>query len=148
MHLYASERNIDVDGWDFLSTDQETIKSFSDDLGFIFFDSPKGFDHLSQTTLVDVDGRIYRQIYGTTYEHPKLIEPLKELVFEKRSENSLVKNWINNIRLFCTIYDPHSGRYAFDYSIFLGIAIGILMLGSIAAFIVREWRHNNKNRYS
>ena len=28
--------------------------------------------------------------------------------------------------------------------IFIGIAIGIIILGAIATFIVREWRHNNK----
>ncbi len=146
MRLYARERNINIPNWDFLSTDQVTINAFSDDLGFIFFKSPKGFDHLSQTTLLDAEGKVYRQIYGMTYDPPHLIEPLKELVFGQHQEAGLVEGWINNIRLFCTIYDPHSGRYEFDYSIFIGIAIGILMLGGIATFIVREWRHDNKNR--
>ena len=110
-------------------------------MGFIFFKSPKGFDHLSQTTLLDAEGKVYRQIYGMTYDPPHLIEPLKELVFGQHKEASLVEGWINNIRLFCTIYDPHSGRYEFDYSIFIGIIIGIVILGSIATFIVREWRN-------
>jgi protein SCO1/2 len=60
----------------------------------------------------------------------------------------MVAGWINNIRLFCTIYDPHSGRYEFDYSIFIGLILGIIILGSIAIFIVREWRKNNKNNGS
>lgn len=144
MRLFARERNIDVPGWDFLSTDKNTIEAFSDDVGFIFFKSPKGFDHLSQITLLDSDGKVYRQIYGVKYDPPLLVEPLKELVFGKHTESNLVKGWINNIRLFCTIYDPHSGRYEFDYSIFIGIFIGIFILGGIAVFIVREWRQNNK----
>jgi len=144
MRLFARERNIDVPGWDFLSTDKDTIEAFSNDVGFIFFKSPKGFDHLSQITMLDSDGKIYRQIYGVKYEPPLLIEPLKELLFGNRTESNLVKGWINNIRLFCTIYDPHSGRYEFDYSIFIGIIIGIIILGGIAIFIVREWRQNNK----
>ncbi len=144
MRLFARERNISFSGWDFLSTDKETIKAFSNDMGFIFFKSPRGFDHLSQVTLLDADGKVYRQIYGVKYEPPQLIEPLKELLFGNRTESTLVEGWINNIRLFCTIYDPHSGRYEFDYSIFIGIAMGILILGAIAVFIVRAWRQNNK----
>lgn len=144
MRLYARERNINISGWDFLSTDQDTIETFSNDLGFIFFESAKGFDHLSQISLLDADGKVYRQIYGVKYDPPILVEPLKELLFGHRTESSMVTSWINNIRLFCTIYDPRSGRYEFDYSIFIGIILGIIILGAIATFIVREWRKNNK----
>lgn len=145
MRLFARERNINVPAWDFLSTDQETIAAFSNDLGFIFFKSAKGFDHLSQITVLDANGKVYRQIYGVKFDPPQLIEPLKELMFGNRTESSLVEGWINNIRLFCTIYDPHSGRYEFDYSIFIGIFMGIFILGSIGTFIVRAWRQNNKH---
>jgi protein SCO1 len=144
MRLYANERNINNANWNFLSTDKETIDAFSKDVGFIFFKSAKGFDHLSQTTLIDAEGKVYRQIYGVNYETPLLVEPLKELVFGKHTESNIVDGWINNIRLFCTIYDPLSGRYEFDYSIFIGLALGIIILGSIAVFIIREWRQNNK----
>ena len=145
MRLFARERNIEFNHWDFLSTDEETIKALSNDLGFIFFKSSKGFDHLSQLTVLDADGKVYRQVYGVKYEPPLLVEPLKELVFGKRKEASLVEGWINNIRLFCTIYDPHSGRYDFDYSIFIAVGMGIIILGTIAFFIIRIWRQNNYN---
>ncbi len=144
MRLYARERNINISGWDFLSTDQDTIEAFSSDVGFIFFKSAKGFDHLSQISLLDAEGKVYRQIYGVNYDPPILVEPLKELLFGHRTEASMVTGWINNIRLFCTIYDPRSGRYEFDYSIFIGLIMGIIILGAIATFIVREWRKNNK----
>jgi protein SCO1 len=145
MRLYARERNINIPIWDFLSADEETIEAFSNDIGFIFFKSTKGFDHLSQITLLDAEGKVYRQVYGVKYDPPLLVEPLKELVFGKRTESNVVEGWINNIRLFCTLYDPLSGRYKFDYSIFIGMAVGFIVLGSIAIFIVREWRRNNKN---
>jgi protein SCO1/2 len=148
MRLYARERNINLSGWDFLSTDKDTIEAFSNDVGFIFFKSAKGFDHLSQISLLDAEGKVYRQVYGVNYEPPILVEPLKELIFGNRTEASMVVGWINNIRLFCTIYDPHSGRYEFDYSIFIGLILGIIILGAIATFIVLEWRKNNKNNGS
>lgn len=143
MRLFARERKIDMPQWNFLSTDQDTIEDFSGQTGFIFFKSAKGFDHLTQTTLLDADGRIYRQIYGIDFEPQQLIEPLKDLVFGKRSESSLVENLFNNIRLFCTIYDPHSGRYEFDYSIFISIGMGIVILGSMGTYLVRAWRKND-----
>jgi len=145
MRVFARERNINTSNWDFLSTDKETIEAFTNDVGFIFFKSPKGFDHLSQITLLDAEGKVYRQIYGVKYDPPILVEPLKELIFGNRTESTMVAGWINNIRLFCTIYDPLSGRYEFDYSIFIGIALGIIILGAIAIFIVREWRKNKIN---
>jgi len=148
MRLYSRERNINISGWDFLSTSKDTIDAFSNDVGFIFFKSAKGFDHLSQISLIDAEGKVYRQIYGVNYEPPILVEPLKELIFGNRTETSMVAGWINNIRLFCTIYDPHSGRYEFDYSIFIGLILGIIILGAIATFIVLEWRKNNKNNGS
>ena len=30
------------------------------------------------------------------------------------------------MKLFCTVYDPRTGRYYFDYSLFASIIIGAL----------------------
>ena len=98
--------------------------------------------------MIDAEGKVYRQVYGVNYEPPILVEPLKELIYGNRTKASMVDGWINNIRLFCTIYDPHSGRYEFDCSIFIGLILGIIILGAIAIFLVREWRKNNKNNGS
>ena len=143
MRLYARERGIDKANWHFLSADEQTIQALADELGFLFFPSPRGFDHLSQISIVDAEGRVYRQIYGVSFEAPDLGEPLKELVFGQRRDASLVEGWINNIKLFCTIYDPRSGRYEFDYSVFVGFFLGFVILGAIALFVFREWRHSN-----
>jgi len=39
------------------------------------------------------------------------------------------------------VYDPATGRYHFDYSLFIGIGIGLLILGGIAWFIIVAWRN-------
>lgn len=143
MRYFASQRGIDFEGWDFLSADAATIQSATRDMGFTFTPSASGFDHLAQTTLLDAEGKVYRQIYGINYELPVLVEPLKELVFGKQRQLSKMSEWVNGIRLFCTLYDPASGRYYFDYSIFIGVAIGILCLGSVFVFIVRAWREHS-----
>jgi cytochrome oxidase Cu insertion factor (SCO1/SenC/PrrC family) len=46
---------------------------------------------------------------------------------------------INRVRLFCTLYDPSSDRYRFDYSIFIGLAIAMASLGTIGTLLVRSW---------
>jgi len=141
MRMYASRNGIDVESWHFLSGDAASIAAISENVGFQFFPSTTGFDHLSQTTIVDADGIIYRQVYGEDFTAPAFVEPLKELVFNTPRSAGLVDHWVDNFKLFCTVYDPNSGRYRFDYSIFMTILVGILCLGAIATFVVREWRN-------
>ncbi|NQV47319.1 MAG: SCO family protein [Rhodospirillaceae bacterium] len=139
LRYFASQNDIDVSGWKFLSGDLATTLAFSDNLGFIFYRSPKGFDHLSQVTVVDAKGTVYRQIYGQTFETPLLVEPLKELVFGTSAPFASIGDLIKKVRLFCTIYDPAADRYRFDYSIFIQLIVGTLVVGSMGVFVVREW---------
>lgn len=140
MRLFATERGIKFEGWDFLSGDTANVRGITNDLGFSYAPSPKGYDHLAQTSVLDAAGRVYRQVYGADFDTQALVEPLKELVFGKPATSSGIDRWIKGVKLFCTIYDPTTGRYRFDYSIFVMIAVGLLCLGSILVFIIRSWR--------
>lgn len=142
MRVYASSRGINDARWHFLSGDGQTIDAIARDLGFQFFASAKGFDHLSQTTVVDANGVIYRQVYGQDFDAPALVEPLKELIFNTPRSAGLIEHWVDTFKFFCTVYDPNSGRYLFDYSILMTIFVGVLCLGAIFSFIVREWRRS------
>jgi len=141
MREFATRLGVnDVPNWHFLATDAQVVDALSQNLGFLFFPSAKGFDHLAQATVIDADGRIYRQIYGVDVETTALVEPLKELVFNTPRSAGFVEHWLSTFRLFCTVYDPNSDRYRFDYSIFTAIVTGVLSLGLVLIFIVREWR--------
>ena len=98
---------------------------------------------MAQVSVIDAKGKIYRQVYGDRFEPPALVEPLKELVFGLEPGSSALDRWVDNVRLFCTIYDPSIGRYRFDYSIFVAMIVGVLCLLSIAVFIVRAWRQSS-----
>lgn len=139
MRAFATAQGIDRAGWRFLSADHETIDGLSEDIGFIFFRSSQGFDHLAQTTVIDAEGRVYRQIYGETIDLPMLMEPLKDLIYGRNADLTQVEGWVNRIKLFCTYYDPSTDRYRFDYSIFIGAFIGAACLGLILFVILREW---------
>jgi protein SCO1/2 len=140
MRLFAKQRGIDIDNWHFVSASAATMKDLASDLGFSYFSTAKGFDHMIQSTLVDAEGKIYRQIYGMAPEPPALVEPLKEILYGKQVAASHVEGWLNNIKLFCTVYDPATGRYHFDYSLFIALGVGLVMLGGTAWFIVTAWR--------
>ncbi|HEX9812304.1 MAG TPA: SCO family protein [Burkholderiales bacterium] len=142
MRNFARERGIDMAQWYFLSTDAATMQALTKDLGFTYFASPKGFDHLAQTTIVDAGGKIYRPVYGDSFAVPTLVEPLKDLVFGRKASTKNWDGWINGIKLFCTVYDPTTGRYKFSYSVFVAIFTGLVSLGALAWFIVRAWRQS------
>ncbi|MCB1683996.1 MAG: SCO family protein [Pseudomonadales bacterium] len=140
MKIFARQQHVEIPDWDFLSTDAQNLEVLAEDLGFLYYPTPHGFDHLIQSTILDRDGVVFRQVYGIQFEVPHLIEPLKVLVFGGSPNDSLLDQLGSRIRLFCTVYDPASDSYKFDYSIFAGLLIGLVMGGFFVYLLIREWR--------
>ncbi len=128
--------------WNFLSADKATIARLAADIGFIFVPSPKGFDHLIQTTVLDKEGKVYRQIYGMDIDSSILTETMKELVFGLSPETLSLSALVSRVRLYCTVYDPASGTYKFNYAMLFGMATGALMLGVGGFFLFRFLRYS------
>ena len=144
MRLYADRQGVSMSDWSFLSGDPRTLERLLDQVGFTYAPSPRGFDHLAQTTVIDGHGRVYRQIYGDAFAVPFLVEPLKELALGKPTGASVLGDWMERVKLLCTVYDPAAGRYRFDYSIFVAASVGIVCLGAVGVFIVRAWRESGR----
>lgn len=141
MRSFAFQQGIDVDNWQFLSATPETIASLSEDLGFQFFPSPRGFDHLVQTSMIDRQGNVYSQVYGMKFQLPALIEPLKQLVLNRpASAGHPLAGLLDRVLLFCTVYNPATGRYEIDNSLFFQIASGFTVVFGIAFYLFREAR--------
>ena len=141
MRFFAARQGIGGSGFHLLSADAATIAALSQDLGFQFFASSSGFDHLIQASVIDADGKVYRQVYGQVFETPLLIDPLIELVLGRPApEQSLLDSLVARVKLFCTTYDPVRDGYYYDYSLFLGILIGAVIILATATFIARELR--------
>lgn len=146
MRAFAREQNIHAEGWKFLSGSRETIEALSADLGFQFFPSPRGFDHINQVTIIGRDNAVYRQVYGISFELPWLVEPLKELVFNRpASQGHIIASLVDRVRLFCTVYNPATGRYEIDNSLFFQIAIGFLVVVSGFVYLWRGFHQPRKN---
>ena len=144
MHQFSQDQGIDIPGWLFLSADASAMEGLTKELGFISYRAPHGFDHLIQATVIDAQGKIYRQVYGMTFETPLLVEPLKELAFGAPTAPSLLSSLSSRIKLFCTVYDPSTDQYRFDYSIFIGFFVGLSFIGTVSFFLIREWRRNRR----
>jgi len=140
MRAYAQEQGIDLPNWRFLSADAATIDALAAEIGFVYYPSPRGFDHLAQTTVVDPAGVIYRQIYGSEFGPQALVEPLKRMALGQTGSLASLAGIVNRVRLFCTVYDPKRDRYRFDYSIFVGATIGAASLAVIGFILFRAWR--------
>ncbi len=140
MRLFAVKQGIDDDpAWHLLSVKPDIVPALIKDLGFNYYPSSRGFDHIIQVSVIDSNGKLYRQVYGQAFSTPLLIEPLKDLVLGKPKPNqSLTDELVNKVRFFCTTYDPVRDGYYFDYSLFVGMLIGALIILSGIAFILKE----------
>jgi protein SCO1/2 len=140
LELFAKSLNIDDAEWTFATADEDTIAALSRDLGFQFAPATGGFDHLVQTTVLDNDRRVFRQIYGQSFTGPVLIDPLRRVRIGANPVTADAPGLLERVRLLCTVYDPKSGRYRFDYSLVLSIVLGIGCSTSVAVFVARNWR--------
>jgi len=143
LRSYARTRGIDLPNWTFLSADEESLDALSRAVGFGIYRRAGGFDHLAQVSLIDAQGRLRHQIYGSVFEPPVIIDPLKTLVFGRSLPLTSVDTLIDRIRFFCTIYDPKTGRYYFNYSLFISLGIGFAGITIIASALIREWRRSS-----
>jgi len=135
----GTHRLLGLSDWYVASADMATTEAFLRELGFSFEASARGFDHVTQTTILDAEGRVYRQVYGEAFPLPVLVQPLKELVFGTQTDSVDPAALWNRIAFLCTVYNPLTGAYRFDYGIFFGIFFGGLSLILTGFVIFRLW---------
>lgn len=135
MAAFARQNGIRDPRWHFLSGDATAIAAVARDLGFTWAPTAKGMDHISQITVVDAQGAVYRQVYGDRFEARMLIAPLKELLTGQAQAAGLAGVW-DRVKLFCTVYDPNTGGYRVNYSLFIEIFSGASVLAGIGAFLL------------
>jgi protein SCO1/2 len=148
MDDFAKRMGIDLSNWEFVSADPETIDKLSRDLGFTFFPTDEGgFDHITQTTFIDAQGKVYRQIYGEEFDNKTLIEPLREMIYNIKTAEPGLAGLSNRVKLFCTVYDSTEGKYKVSYNYFYGIGLGFLLSFMIAWWIALEYRRSPKRHH-
>ena len=137
---FAAQYGINSPNWEFLSPPAAIVPHLARDFGFEFVATAAGFDHLLQVSVVDAEGRIYRQVYGEDYSADYLTEPLRQLVTGTPVANATSLSAIlEQVRILCSVYDPRTGKYRVSYAIVLEIAGGVTFLLWIIWFFLGEW---------
>lgn len=148
MSDFAKRIDVNLPNWEFVSADPDTIKKLSKDLGFVYFPSAEGgFNHITQTTFIDGQGKVYLQIYGEEFENKTLLQPLKDMIYKVKTAESGFAGLSNKVRLFCTVYDTKTGKYKIEYGYFIGIGWGILASLLIIWWIVSEYRRSPRRNH-
>jgi protein SCO1/2 len=136
---FAAVQGVAFPNWRLASADPGTLDALLRDLGFSYVAAAGGFDHVAQTTILDGDGRVYRQVYGDDFPIQMFIEPLKDLVYGTNTSLRL-SGMLDRIRFICTTYDPGLRRYRIDYGLVFGGMIAGMSLLVFGGILVREWR--------
>lgn len=145
MQYFANKQGVSDKNWNLLSIAKEDLAALSEDIGFLYYPSASGFDHLIQATVIDAEGKVYRQVYGQVFDTPLLVDPLLELVLGRaKPAQSFISSLSDKIKLFCTVYDPRSDGYYFDYSFFVEIFVGVTVIFFVGTFMRRELRKAKK----
>ena len=83
-----------------------------------------------------------QQIYGEEFSAPELVEPLKSVLLGRTFERPSVRGLLASARIYCSVYDPVSGKYRLDYSMFASAIPALMVLGMLAGGIVMAGRRN------
>ena len=140
MRAFARKFGIGSSDWLFLTPRAAELAALTAEFGFRYEPTAAGFDHLLQATIVDANGKIYRQVYGEEFDAPLFVGPLLELAKNAPvPQPSLEAAW-EKFKLLCTVYDPAAGRYRVNYVVVIEIAVGASVVLGVLAFVGWEWR--------
>ena len=147
MRSFARQHRIEHRNWEFLSPPRASVEALTRAFGVSFVATPAGFDHVLGVTVVDAEGRIHAQVYGNRLRADQLGAPLRELLLAAPpAATSTLAAVVERVRILCTVYDPETGEYRYDYKLIFEIIGGALFFSSVALYFLFEWRDQRRAR--
>ncbi len=144
LKAYGSRFTKDFSRFRFASGDKATIERLTKRFGFFYVKKDDGsYAHMDMATTVRPDGTIYRQVYSIRTRPEKLIERLDEMITGK-PESGPGASLVSRLTYFCYKFDPATGKYTVDYSVFGGVIIGIVCMSGVILFV---WGDRISARY-
>ncbi|MBT9508059.1 SCO family protein [Rhodoferax sp.] len=148
LRAFAAQHSINAANWEFLSPHGSIVEPLTRDFGFSYESTAAGIDHVLKVTLLDAQGRIYTQVYGDLLTPEKLGEPLRQLLRgAPLVQASRLSDLVERVRIICTVYDPTTGGYRYDYGLILEIAGGLTFFLAMIWFFASEWISRRRARW-
>jgi protein SCO1/2 len=144
---FARQYGIHLSNWEFLSPAPAIVGELTSNFGFSYIATPAGFDHINQVTLVDAEGRIVRQVYGEKFTAADLAEPLKRLITGSAipPEVGTLQEIMARVRILCSVYDPLTGRYRTNYSLYFQFAGFLTFVVFMIYLSVNFWKNRRRS---
>jgi protein SCO1/2 len=144
---FSRQYGIDLPNWNFLSPAAAIVDPLTAHFGFRFVATAAGFDHLNQVTMVNAEGKIVRQVYGEKFTAEDLAEPLKLLITGSAipPETGTLQEIMERIRIICSVYDPRTGRYRTDYSLYFMFAGFLTFVFFMIYLSINFWRNRRRD---
>ena len=143
---FSVQYGISLPNWEFLSPSPAILDDLTANFGFSYVATPAGFDHLNQITMVDAEGKIFRQVYGEKFNASDLAEPLKAMIAGAAipPEKDTLKEIMERVRILCSVYDPVTGRYRTNYSVYFMIAGFLTFTGFTIYLCFHVWTNRRR----
>lgn len=127
--------------WHFLTGTPESIKAFTESIGFKYYwdEKSKQFAHAGGVMVATPEGKLARYYYGIEYAPKEIKFGLIEAADRK------IGNPVDQLLLYCYHYDPSTGKYGFAIINVVRIG-GVLTLLGLAVMMIGMWRYNSNKK--
>ena len=127
------------DGFHFLTGDQAAIDALTSAIGFSYVYDPDTdqFAHASGITILTPEGQISRYLFGVEYAPKDVRLALVE------SAQMKIGSAVDQLLLFCYLYDPQTGKYGAATMNLVRLGGGITVLG-LVGFIALSRRRDRR----
>ena len=126
------------EAWPFLTGSKESIKDFTDAVGFKFREDRGAFTHPVALIVLSPKGKITRYLYGMSFLPFDLAMALREASEEREGLR------MNRVLLYCFSYDPEANKYVFNVLRVVGIVTLIFVVSLFVFLVISTKRSKNR----
>ncbi len=129
-YLKAVGKPFPAQDWTFLTGDSESIKKFTDSIGFKFQqDNEHDFSHPLTLVVIAPGGKIVRYLEGTSFL------PFDITMAVNEAAGGRISSTGRRVLMYCFSYDPLKKSYVFNILKVVGTVV-VLFVGSFFAYLM------------
>ena len=123
-------------GWHFLTGDEASIAALTRAVGFRYTYDPqtKQFSHATAVVVLTPQGKVSQYFYGIHYPAGAIRLALVE------ASQGKIGNPVDAVLLYCSHYDPATGKYSLIISrvLFIAALVTVILLGGLLLVLFRS----------